>query len=41
MPKFYDSACDSIVFEETCFCSAKNLARIKWYCEKQPRQKSS
>ena len=41
MPKFYDSACDSIVFEETFFCSARNLARIKRYCEKQPRQKSS
>ena len=34
--KFDDSGYDTIVFDKICFCSVRNLARIKRYCESNP-----
>ena len=36
LAKFDDSAYDVIVFDEIFFCSVRNLARIKRYCESNP-----
>ena len=36
MAKFDDIAYDTIVFDEILFCSVRNLARIKRYCESNP-----
>ncbi|MFM7982707.1 MAG: hypothetical protein ACKPKO_25630, partial [Candidatus Fonsibacter sp.] len=36
MAKFDDSGYDTIVFDEIFFCSVRNLARIKRYCESNP-----
>ena len=36
MAKFDDSGCVMIVFDEIFFCSVRNLARIKRYCESNP-----
>ena len=37
MAKFDDSGYDTIVFDKICFCSVRNLARIKRYCDAIPR----
>ena len=36
MAKFDDSGYNVIVFDEIFFCSVRNLARIKRYCESNP-----
>ena len=36
LAKFDDSGYDTIVFDEIFFCSVRNLARIKRYCESNP-----
>ena len=36
MAKFDDSGYDTTVFDKICFCSVRNLARIKRYCERNP-----
>ena len=38
MAKFDDSGYDAIVFDEIFFCSVRNLARIKRYCESNPEK---
>ncbi|MFM7986614.1 MAG: hypothetical protein ACKPKO_45595 [Candidatus Fonsibacter sp.] len=36
MAKFDDNNYDTRVFDEILFCSVRNLARIKRYCESNP-----
>ena len=38
MAKFDDSGYDTIVFDKIFFCSVRNLARIKRYCESNPEK---
>jgi len=36
MARFDDSSYNVVVFDEILFCSVRNLARVKRYCESNP-----